>query len=466
MQSSVQSSIAPYLRHTTVKVGTVLLIVTGLEALIVLQVLGLGYAKLELYDYQVFEQLGVNLMNQAVFSMDDSQPFSPTLFRSPAYPVYIGLIYSLFGKSLMALRLSQFLLLWLTAWLVYRTAARYTDLRCAVVAALLCATYPPFVFVTTQYVAHSLTLFLAAVIVLCLVTLCAQPKPKLPYFFFVGILIAIMTLARPAFQLVLLPAMMAVVMWRPQQPMKRRRLEAAALGIGFALLIAPWVVRNNLVTGNASGLRIVSAGGWSLYTSATQYQGEISYRLLKPEWDVVVADFNWRNLEAAQDIPNVNNPLATAQREILVDQGFSRDAGQKFRELTLRQFMVSYVSRFYWLWSTCDLSPWQTGIFHRFLQIYHVLLTGLVLVGCFLNRSRLMKHGLLWMFVVYQMLLHSIYHVEARYTFEARLFLLIYAGMAMTAIVAFISKNIFSLNTGLAFSRVNPAADSFAKSDQ
>ncbi len=441
---------------STVRVGAALFLIVSIEAAVILFGFGLGYEKLEIYDYQVFDQLGVNLMEHGTFSMNESPPYFLTLFRAPAYPIYIGLVYSLFGKSLIALRLSQFLLLWLTAWHVYLIAVRYIDYKAAAIAAFLCATYPPFVFVATLYVAHSLTLLLAAVIVLSLTLLRAQLRPKLYHFFFVGLAIAIMTLARPAFQLTLMPAIAAVILWRPQQQLKRCFLEAVALAIGFALLIGPWVVRNNQISGNISGIRIVSAGGWSLYTSAQQYKGEISYRLLKPEWDVVVADFNQRNLEAAKVIPDSRNsdgtlinPFALAQREILVDQGFNRDAFNKFRELTLWQFISSYASRFYWLWSTCDMSPWQTSAFHRFLQFYHVLLTGLVLTGCFFSREHFRVHALLWMFVVYQTLLHIIYHVEARYTFEARLFLLIYAGLACSSLVATVRRKSFLLNANL-----------------
>jgi 4-amino-4-deoxy-L-arabinose transferase-like glycosyltransferase len=467
ISKNFHNSLTRYTRSTTAHIGIALLLVVGFEALILLQILGLGYAKLEIYDYQVFEQLGINLIDQTIFSMDESSPYSPTLFRSPAYPAYIALIYGVFGRSLMMLRLSQFLLLWLTAWVLYKIAARYVDLKSAAIVAFLCATYPPFVFVATLYVAHSLTLFLAAVIVLSLITLRAQLRTKLYHFFFVGLAIAIMTLARPAFQLILIPAIAAVVMLRTQQQLKRRFLEAAVLVIGFALLIGLWIVRNNQISGNMSGIRIVSAGGWSLYTSAQQYKGEISYRLLKPEWDVVVSDFNQRNLEAAKVIlashdsdGTLINPFALAQREILIDQGFNRDAFYKFREITFRQFISSYASRFYWLWSTSDMSPWQTGTFHRFLQIYHVLLTGLVLIGCFLNRKYFRTHALLWMFVVYQTLLHIIYHVEARYTFEARLFLLIYAGLTCSSVVETVHKKFNLLNANLFTSQTETAMNS------
>lgn len=445
-----QSKIWKFIQPVTARVGVMLFLVVGLEAVILLYVLGLGYTKLELYDYQVFERLGINLIDHATFSMEEVSPYSPTLFRSPGYPAYIALIYSLFGRSLMVLRISQFVLLWLTAWLLYVLAARFVDFKSAAMASLICATYPPFVFVSALYVAHSLTLLFAIIIILMLVSLREQLNPRLYGFLFLGLAIGGMTLARPAFQLVVFPVALATVMWRPERLMKRRLVEATVLAIGFAMVIVPWVIRNNLLSNNMAGLRVASAGGWSLYTSASQYKDEASYRILKPEWDIVVADFNRRNQEALNVIPDrrnsdgtLANPYAQAQRELLVDNGFNRDAFRKIREVTPGQFILSYVARFYWLWSTCDLSPWQVGIFHRFLQIYHVLLIGLILLGCFLTRKSLVAQALLWMFIIYQSLLHVVYHMEARYTLEARLFLLIYAGVSIVAIARYVRQKTF-----------------------
>lgn len=438
-------------------IGLLLFLIVGVEAGILLYGMGLGYAKLEVYDYRVFEQLAINLIDHATFSMDEAPPYSTSLFRSPGYPAYISLIYILFGRSLIALRLSQFFLLWLTAWLLYLLVARFVDTRSATVASLICATYPPFVFAATLYVAHSLTLLLAVIIVFALVSLRGQVRPQLHYFLLVGLVLGLMTLARPAFQLVALPAVAAVVMWRGRYNMKRRLVEAAVMMLGFSLLLAPWIMRNNLISHNVSGVKLVSAGGWSLYTSAQQYTGEISYRLLKPEWDVVIADFNRRNVEAVAVIPDQPaKPSTQAQRELMVDAGFNRDALRKMRDVTPGQFLKSYVRRFYWLWSTCDLSPWQIGIFHQILQLYHVLLMGLALLGCFLMRKSLVTQALLWLFFLYQTALHIVYHVEARYTLEARLFITIYAGIAVVSAVAYLQKKLFPLNT----SSITPVATS------
>jgi hypothetical protein len=54
-----------------------------------------------------------------------------------------------------------------------------------------------------------------------------------------------------------------------------------------------------------------------------------------------------------------------------------------------------------------------------------------VLIGAFYCRNGWRQHYVLWMVPINLMLVHSVFHVEPRYTLEARLFLLIYAGVAV-----------------------------------
>lgn len=425
----------------TARMGLLLLLVVGVEAFVILHLLGLGYTELEHHDYQVYERLAINMMDHSTFSMDQAPPFRPTLFRPPGYPAFIALVYSLFGRNLMAVRASQFILLWLTAWLLYILATRFVNRRSAAIAALICATYPPFVFMATLYSTTPLLLFLVVLIVLAVELLRTQPNPRLVYFLLVGVAIGALSLVRPGFEVLVVPLGGMVLLTKTHGPIKRRILSMTAIVLGCALLTGAWIVRNNLVSGNQSGLRIMVAG-WGLYTSALQYTGEISYRMLKPEWDVLIADFNRRNQEAAEAIPDrftadgmLQNPYAQAHRELWVERSYIKDSLQIFKTLTMSHVLSNFIHRVFWLWSTSDVSPWQTGLFHRFVQGYHVLLAALVLWGCYLCRSVLRQHALLWVVAVYQMLLHVVLHVEARFTLEARLFLIIYAGVALSYLV-------------------------------
>ncbi|MCS6806066.1 MAG: glycosyltransferase family 39 protein [Acidobacteriota bacterium] len=426
----------------TVRMGLLLLLIIAVEAFVLLHVLGLGYVKLEHHDHQVYERLAINMMEHSTFSMDHAPPLRPTIFRPPGYPAFIALVYTLFGRSVMAVRVAQFVLLWLTAWLLYMLGTRFVDRHSATVAALLCATYPPFVFMATLYSTTPLLLFLVVLIILAVALLTSQASPRLLYFLLVGLAIGALALVRPGFEVLAAPLSGVILFGKAQPTIKRRIFSATALIIGCGLMIGPWIIRNNLVSEHQSGLRLMVAG-WGLYTSALQYRGDISYRMLKPEWDLLIADFNRRNQEAAEAMPDrfsadgkLQNPYAQAQRELWVERSYIHDSLQIFNTLTWRHILPDFVHRVFWLWSTSDVSPWQTGAFHRFVQGYHVVLAALVLWGCYLCRSVIFQHTLLWVVAVYQMLLHLVFHVEARYSLEARLFLLIYAGVGLSYLIS------------------------------
>lgn len=428
-------------QYSTMRVGLALLLVVGIEAVVVLYAVGLGHTPLTHFDYWLYERLAINMVEHGTFAMSAEPPYWPSLYRPPGYPAFIALIYALAGRNVLAVRLAQFVLLWLTAWLLYAVAARLVGRSGAIAAAGLCVIYPPFVFTATEYGPHALTLFLLALVMLITLALQGHARPHILGFFAVGILLGMVTLVRPAFQLLLVGVMAVIVFNRPWRSMKQRWLAACALALGYALLITPWVIRNNLVSDYQAGYKIM-VGGWQLYTSALQYTGDVSYRLLKPEWDVVIADFNRRHREAEQAIPALH-PAATserlpsvqAQRELWVDHGFIEDSWQKFSHLTPAHFLSHLPQRLFWLWSTYDNSPWQTGLFHRCVQFFHVMLFALILVGAYLCRSNFTGQWAVWLLAVYQTLLHLVFHVEARFTLEARLFLIIYAGVALSYLV-------------------------------
>jgi hypothetical protein len=243
-----------------------------------------------------------------------------------------------------------------------------------------------------------------------------------------------MTLARPAFALVPVFFGAGLLLECRGAPLRRRIVPVAVLVLGFCLIMVPWIYRNNTISGGASGVRVMT-GGWQLYVSAQQYTGEVSCRLLHDEWvDIIVPEFNQRNQQVAQGMPD--GPYRQALIELEVERSYLNAAGVKFKEVNPAQLLPNSLSRIYWLWSTSDVSPWQTGPFHRFVQAYHVLLAALGVLGLVLSRGFLLRQWPLWMFAVYQTLLHLVYHVEGRFTWEGRLFLCIYAGASMDWVLA------------------------------
>src|SRR5262245_40782016 len=117
--------VSPRLSSKNAIVAGVLLTIVGLEAVILLVAFGMGPEPLVHHDYLQYHQLAVNLLDYRTFSDDSTLPLRLTLYRPPGYPGFIAAVYTLAGRGVIAVRVVQFLLHCLTAFLVYLLGLRY-----------------------------------------------------------------------------------------------------------------------------------------------------------------------------------------------------------------------------------------------------------------------------------------------------------------------------------------------------
>jgi 4-amino-4-deoxy-L-arabinose transferase-like glycosyltransferase len=412
-------------------VAGAVLALAALEALVLLHVLDLGRLPLVVHDYQVYEQLGLNLLERATHSPEAGPPYGRSYFRTPGYPAYIALVYALGGRSLILLRASQFLLLALTALGLWRLARRFADDRVAAIAAILCVTYPPFAFLATLYATEVLATLATVLLLLALVRVTDRDgsmlRPAL-----LGCGLGGLVLIRPGFVLLPLACAALLAARLPAAPRRSRLLAPAALLAGAGLVVGPWIVRNSLLVGRLVGPS--SGGGWSLLVSAQQYSGAVSNQLLYPEWVVVIAEHNRRWAEAERRVLGEPRPLEPdyarlARIEAELDEAHSRAARAEFGRLPPARLVAQLPKRVFWLWSTADFSPWPTRPINWPLKLWHVLTFGLAVLGVWSQRATLSSQWALWLVPVYLTALHLVYHVEARYTIPARPFLLVYCAM-------------------------------------
>ncbi|MEP6708317.1 MAG: glycosyltransferase family 39 protein, partial [Pyrinomonadaceae bacterium] len=238
-------------------------------------------------DGRVYAQLARNVLEQHVYSLDTEPPYHPTLIRLPGYPLFLAGIYSLFGHSNnSAVRIAQALMDTATCALVGLLAFYWEPedrrKRATAIAAFALAALCPF---TTIYVATILTetptSFLA--IAMCLaatLALRAQSRQRrIAWWFATGLLAGIAVLFRPDSGLFAAAIGITLViagtrpLWsavqsssEPPQPVKetkrRRRFALPAhskeylvptivtgtiFSIAFALVLAPWAIRNRRV---------------------------------------------------------------------------------------------------------------------------------------------------------------------------------------------------------------------------
>lgn len=412
-----------------------LLAIAGLEAAVILGAWGLGFAGVDFYDHRVYHQLAVNLLERQIFSMEETAPYVPTTWRSPGYPMLVGLIYGLAGQRPVWVWIVQFGFVTLTSWFLFVFARRYIGEGAATIAAVLCVTYPALVFQAPFHVDETASVCLAVGLMAALARLRDEPGLRAWSFVLMGFGLAFQTLMRPSF-LLFVGAVAMVLLFDLRRPgVGRRLVPVVALVLAFVAGVAPWIVRNSLLAGHP--VTIHSGGGWTFYVSMQQYAGEVTYRLLRPEWEAVVAEFNLRTSQAEAALIASGGPsIAQAETfrarvEVLRDRQAWVDGLEKARHLRPAQVAFSVPRRLFWLWSTADASPWRTGLLHRAQQVLHVFLMVSTVVGLVLARRGLGSHGLVWLIPVYFTALHLVFAVEARYTLPARPFVLMYPALAL-----------------------------------
>lgn len=170
----------------------------------------------------------------------------PTAFRPPLFPGVLGALYAVVGDTIVAGRMLNLVLglaaVALTVLVVRRLAA---DLRAALVAGLLVAVFPPIVANDVVLLTEPLSIVLLLGAVLALL----DERPLVA-----GFLVGLLVLARTSAQL-LIPVVVVWALWR----LGWRR--AVQLGLVAAVVVAPWVVRNQVQLGEPT---LATSNGFNL----------------------------------------------------------------------------------------------------------------------------------------------------------------------------------------------------------
>ncbi|UCG33707.1 MAG: tetratricopeptide repeat protein [Phycisphaerales bacterium] len=167
--------------------------------------------------------------------------------HAPLYAYFMGVIYAVFGRSLLAVRVVQIVLGAGACVLVMLAARRFFDRRTAVAAGIILALYPPAVFFDGLIQKTSLSLFLSALL-LWLLALCRE-RATWWRWGLAGLVMGLLVLTRQ--NAMLLAPLLLVWLWIEfrRAAVARRRAWTGAAVIGSAVVMLPWAVRNKAVTG-------------------------------------------------------------------------------------------------------------------------------------------------------------------------------------------------------------------------
>lgn len=198
-----------------------------------------------------YDKIALSIISGSGFSYDTVHP---TVTRGPAYPIYVAVTFLVSGgRSLFALRIVSCILDAFTAGMLVRLGRtvwwRDTP-RYGVVAGLLYAINPFAIYYTVKLGSETLAAFALIVFLVVYMKLICFPVPRPLYAVLLGAASGFLVLNKSVF----LPIVLLLFCTIP--PLSKRlstarlnwRVVAVCTGV-MLLVIAPWSIRNMLVSG-------------------------------------------------------------------------------------------------------------------------------------------------------------------------------------------------------------------------
>lgn len=189
------------------------------------------------YDAADYDALARNLLAGEGYSVI---PGIPTAGREPGYPLFLAVIYYLFGHSFLIVRVVQAFLGALTSLMIYFLGKELYNKSIGIVAALAIALYPSHIGITGFLYTEIFYTFLLAVFTYALVKVGKTPTVK--KFLALGFLLGTVTLTRGA--ILLFPVFILFGMFLIEKNRRKIWVNFTFLLVGMLAVLSLWITRN------------------------------------------------------------------------------------------------------------------------------------------------------------------------------------------------------------------------------
>ena len=368
-------------------------------------------------DAQTYDEMAVRIAA-------GEEPIPAPFFQPPLYPYALGLLYALFGRSLLLARLLQMAAGTASACLIFSLGEKIFGRRTGLAAALAFSLYGPMLFYEGELLAPALIVLLN--LLLAGSALAAIAKPSAGRALVSGALLGLSALAMS----VVLP-MALVIPWCAWRSWRRRAALPApgrglallgAFAAGLALVIAPVAWRNARVSGEF--VPISTNGGINFFLgSGADFERKLAIR---PgyEWDELLNEPIRRGIVSAGGQSDYFRRKAL--RLIAADPaGYGRVLLRKLRQLAaggeIMRDIDLYAFRQYS--PLLSLLAWKRGLAFPFGLLLPLALLGMALAV----RRRLRGAGLLLAFVLAHAAVLLAFFVTSRYRLNVLPFLALFA---------------------------------------
>ena len=211
-------------------------------------------------DGRDYENLANNLIYNKMLAITPESPYAPTSFRTPVYPLWLALIYLIFGSYNIAIFIGAFVFA-LSAPIVYFIGKEIFSEKIATIGAIIFGLEPWALYQSGFLAAEQIfmPIFLLSVYLFCRYLKSGSAR----YLYPAIAILAIAALTRPAalFFIIIYAFLAFILEFRHSlwQPFKI----SALIFLVFTAVLIPWLVRNKIVLNSwqfssASGIRIFS----------------------------------------------------------------------------------------------------------------------------------------------------------------------------------------------------------------
>jgi len=185
-----------------------------------------------------YDAIGFNLATGKGFSLDGVNPI--TLY--PLYPIFLSLLYTIFGHNYLIVQLFLALFITITCGIVYLLGKVVFNERVGFVTAIFISVYPPFFSLSRIMYAEALFLLFLYTSILMLFLFIEMNKASI--LFFSGILLGIAILTKP--HVIYFPLVISLFFFWFFS-LRRALIFILIFNSAVLLSFTPWAVRNYII---------------------------------------------------------------------------------------------------------------------------------------------------------------------------------------------------------------------------